>query len=373
MQHPESDEVSQTEQRLDDILTACGMKRHAIEGDGNCCFSAVAFSLIINSSQTTPDIFSNLQLDLTGDLHTVSMQLRSLAVDEWTQNPQDYEGFVPVIDIQQEATKFLQSGYFYGDLADTIVLALSNSLGLPFIIFSSSMCQPVITITPRHLKSPIPIYLAFNQSGAGHYDSVVLCASPIKPLAVPSSTRISDDGPCSCGKNDKMNKSHCHPITSKYTTVVYCKCCKNNKPCTNMCKCKMCKNPFGTRKITADTSEVHVSRKRPRHQWQIHVSKSVKFAIDVGEDVNTGSRSMLEFFVLESILKHCLQEKIEIIPANIEKIFNAIVEIADTLDVKLQIGRKSLEHIKCFLREHDHTVHVFKALCFAQLENECTQ
>ena len=66
-----------------------------------------------------------------------------------------------------------------------------------------------------------------------------------------------------------------------------------------MCRCKMCKNPFG-RKITTDISEV--CRKRPKHEWQVHVPKSIKFATDAGEHINTGSRSMLEFFVLVKAL-----------------------------------------------------------------------
>ena len=165
----------------------------------------------------------------------------------------------------------MQSGYFYGELADTIVVALSNLLGLPFIVFSSSVCQPVITITPRHLQIPVPVYLAFNQSGAGHYDGVVLCDSDqIQPVALPLTSESDayiaggDVGACSCGKNDKMKRSHCHPVTSKYTTLVRCKCCKESKPCTNSCRCNNCNNPFGRKLITTEAKQA--LRKRPRQQ-----------------------------------------------------------------------------------------------------------
>ena len=105
-------------------------------------------------------------------------------------NQQGYEGFLPEVDIQQEAVKFLQSGYFYGDLADTILMALSNIPGLPLIVFTSSNCQSVITITSRHLNVPIPLHLAFNHSGAGHYDAAVSCDSE------PSLRSDVCDGPC---------------------------------------------------------------------------------------------------------------------------------------------------------------------------------
>lgn len=63
------------------------------------------------------------------------MKLRNLTVAKWKSNQQNYEGFVPGVDIQQEAMKFMQNGYFCGELADSIVLALYNLLGLPFIVF----------------------------------------------------------------------------------------------------------------------------------------------------------------------------------------------------------------------------------------------
>jgi hypothetical protein len=57
-------------------------------------------------------------------------------MQEWISNAHDYKGFVLGIDVKQEALKYLEDGYFFGDLADTIVLALSNMLGLSFITFT---------------------------------------------------------------------------------------------------------------------------------------------------------------------------------------------------------------------------------------------
>ena len=237
--HPSSNadnaEHELSEKRLDCVLKGWGMKRHYIEGDGNCCFSAVAFSLSNNAAlilEYNSEFFASLGINPNDDLQSRSMQLRNLTVTEWTNNSQEYEGFVPEVNIADEAKKFLVSGYFYGDLADTIVLALSNTLGLPFIIFSSSICQPVITITPRNLKAPTPIYLAFKQCGPGHYDAAVVCSTGSKnalPVPICASDEKAAESSCSCGKNDKMNKSHCHPTQSKYTTIVKCICVKNNK------------------------------------------------------------------------------------------------------------------------------------------------
>jgi len=98
------------------------MKRHYIEGDGNCSFPAVAFSLLTHSpliSQHSPQFFSNLGIDRSNDLKSVGMKLRNLTVAEWKCNQQDYERFFPDVDIQEEAIKFMRSGYFFfGKLAE---------------------------------------------------------------------------------------------------------------------------------------------------------------------------------------------------------------------------------------------------------------
>ena len=47
------------------------------------------------------------------------------------------------------------------------------------------------------------------------------------------------------------------------------------------------------------------------------------------------------------------------------------MEISDTLNKELPIGTKSIDDVELFLKEHDHIVEVFKALCLAQIENEC--
>ena len=125
----EHDCHSEIDRRLNDLLKAWGMKRHHIDGDGNCCFSAVAHGLLRQSTMIChqcPHFFSSIGLQTEGnDVKTVSEHLRHLTIEEWRLNQQDYEGFVPGIDVQQEAKKFSESGYFLGDLADTIVLALS--------------------------------------------------------------------------------------------------------------------------------------------------------------------------------------------------------------------------------------------------------
>ena len=51
------------------------------------------------------------------DMQAIAIQLRHLAVAEWTENYCYYQDFLP--------------GFYYRDIADTMILALSNALQLP--------------------------------------------------------------------------------------------------------------------------------------------------------------------------------------------------------------------------------------------------
>ena len=195
-------------------------------GDGNCCFTAVAFSLI-NNTPILQDhhkyYLQSIGLDLLADMESVALQLRQLTVKEWLDHSSRYEGFLVDIAIEDEAPKFLVPGYFHGDLADTMLTALSNALQTPIIVFSSIACHPYFCLTPRTQPIPVPLMLAFNQSGAGHYDGVVA-----NPTTIPSAT---DSVRCGCGKNDTSGQTHCHEQGSKYTTNIHCVCVKAGVGC----------------------------------------------------------------------------------------------------------------------------------------------
>ena len=108
------------------------------------------------------------------DVNVLSKTLRELAVKEWRENEDEYQGFLVHSNVSEEAEHFLQCGYFEGELGDTMVLALSNALGLPIIVFSSIPNHRFISIFPRQVNISFPIYLAYTHCGPGHYDGVVM-------------------------------------------------------------------------------------------------------------------------------------------------------------------------------------------------------
>lgn len=288
-------------ERLSNILDSCSMNKYPIVGDGNCCFSAVAFSLINNSNEIcSPDkqFLSTLGLDFSMDVKTMAMQLRRILVSEWIENESWYKSKDFVVNdlcMEDEAQKFLISGNYYGDLADIMLNGLSNALRAPIIVFTSTAHHPFLCLTPQRQEQRIliPIVVAFTQFGPGHYDGVV-------PRTTGNDPEI-EKLKCKCGKNDNKGGSHCQEIQSKYTTTCRCPCKKNNSECTTACRCKNCKNPHGQRSI-----EDVPKRKRFKHDWQQyeHMS-SIEFAQSKREKITSGPLTKVEFFILENILRYC--------------------------------------------------------------------
>ena len=106
------------------------------------------------------------------DLNSLSSVLRHLIVAEWKRNVPIYQEFSPNVDVVQEADKFLIPGFYYGDLADTMILTLANVLQATIVVFSLIECHPVFCITPRTQTIPVPFMVAFTQCGSGHYDGI---------------------------------------------------------------------------------------------------------------------------------------------------------------------------------------------------------
>ena len=163
----------------------------------------------------------SLGIDASITLTDLATKLRQATVSEWLNNPEYYESFLTNISVRDEAPKFLQPGYFHGDL---MLTALSNALQAPFIVFSSIACHPIFCVEPTKQVMIQPLFVAYNQSGPGHFDGVV-------PISEKRPQDLSDPkvSTCSCGKNTKTSDiNSCCQKQSKYTTTVRCPCLKKH-------------------------------------------------------------------------------------------------------------------------------------------------
>jgi post-segregation antitoxin (ccd killing protein) len=77
------------------LLPVKGLKMVTVQGDGNCCFTAVANALSMNESamERAKAFLSGIDIS-TSNCTSLAMVLRHLAVKEWKENIDYYEGFI---------------------------------------------------------------------------------------------------------------------------------------------------------------------------------------------------------------------------------------------------------------------------------------
>ena len=68
-----------------------------------------------------------------------------------------------------------QSGQYTGDVGDLMVLTVANILHVPTTIFTLVPNMPVICVMPTSQSVILtqPLFVAFTQSGPGHYDAFI--------------------------------------------------------------------------------------------------------------------------------------------------------------------------------------------------------
>ena len=131
-------EYEQHQNRLTNNVASWGFQLHPVAGDGNCCFSALAFTIHAQQQDIElrlPQLFVDLSIEINASIADIAYQLRRVAVDEWMNNADEYQHFLDGEHmVREEAPMFLQQGHFFGPLGNTMVVAISNALGLPVII-----------------------------------------------------------------------------------------------------------------------------------------------------------------------------------------------------------------------------------------------
>ncbi len=172
-------------------------------------------NIVSQEDHSTTRTFLSENMGINNDMSIpdVAQRLRTLMVTEWTTNPDRYQPFLSTT-LETEAQLFRQSGYFMGELSNTMPLALVNILSSPVLLFTSMETIPVLIITPSTMREAVPrVYLAFNQFGAGHYDAINIVSCDMEQTCENkrSNTPMEemDSSPiilaCSCGKNAKRS------------------------------------------------------------------------------------------------------------------------------------------------------------------------
>ena len=225
--HPYSSvmcDYEKASEKLNTVARNYGFEVVQVPGDGDCCFSSVGFAIErffdIDPSPLT-DHFTAIKIYKDQDQDQVerALRLRELLVLEWLgDNSHEYEMFLTIADkssFYEMGQKFIQRGVFDCELGDSVLLAPSNVLKCPIVIFTSIDTYPVIPLIPREAPlSAVPIYVAFNQSGKGHYDAINV--SQIEANISAKIQTKSIENPCTCGLGSDKNteKTFCTDYSS---------------------------------------------------------------------------------------------------------------------------------------------------------------
>jgi hypothetical protein len=229
------------------------MVRVNISPNGDCFFLSVAYALLndIIPNQNIPSD-AHKHLDTIGliketsyDANDMSSTLRILIVREWMNNPDQYKPFLDSqIEFETEASLFLNGGHFASQLGNSMPLAMANVLKIPMVVMTQMDNFSIIPITPRESLQSLPVFIAFDHTGAGHYDAVMQ-VQPSEPTSENSTydckKEVSPDG-CRCGQGAKKKEA---VISSCDQFKKRCKCFQSITGCTEKCQCLGCKNPYG--------------------------------------------------------------------------------------------------------------------------------
>ena len=168
---------------MDAVLKAHGLERVPVAKDGNCLFASVSFSLLqlLTTDGCSLELQQHLNpIGITGDrtLPELIKLLRKLVVDEFLScNSVEYSSFLLSVEhssYEETAKRFDQDGFFDCELGNAVNSALANILRTSLVVFSSLENYPILRIIPKNDPvSNVPVYLAFEQIGPGHYDAVI--------------------------------------------------------------------------------------------------------------------------------------------------------------------------------------------------------
>lgn len=321
-------------------------------GDGNCCFTSLATS--IKHCSTIADTDSQLSTTLSADISKqdiadIAHELRCGMVEELRQNSDYYKGFLSAeLDIQVEADRFLQDGFFDAELGNLMISSLSNFLGTPIIVFTSIRDVPLLHFAPKEPVVQVPILVAYNQSGLGHYDSVAFVENSSHNTSVTQNCMKLYS--CSCGKNDHIQQSRC-VMSSSYSSR--CPCLKAKSKCTTKCNCRGCQNPYGKDQTTLQP--IKCSKKRKRHSLQIKSKSTAEVVSERSLKVATGPWSLIECYVLEGIISRIKSTSVE----QIYQAYCEIVDYSEFFDLNIPIGIKSVNSVAAKIKQHLHQKKIF--------------
>ena len=91
-----------------------------------------------------------------------------------------------------------------------MALAMANLLNLPIVVITQMEIMSVVPATPRETLQCLPIFVAFDHSGEGHYDAVAHSTNHSVATETQSCSVCSiatNPESCRCGQGARKKKN----------------------------------------------------------------------------------------------------------------------------------------------------------------------
>ena len=247
----------------------------------------------------------NLNLCLDSDIGFIVLHLHKLLVSEWLENASQYEDFVTgqEISFEELASSYTGRGVFAGELGNIMAVGLANVLRINLVLFTSMEKMKTIPIVLCNGA----IYLAFNNSGCGHYDAVVKSAKhALNPEELPATETKTTEHEnqerkgCRCGRGaarQNKDKKFCFQVPGERRSR--CLCFRDMKKCSSACSCFNCNNPHGARSNSTTETSTSTKRNRGKQSLQGLRKTSLEYMLQCGEKPKDTTRNRMEKYVLQ--------------------------------------------------------------------------
>ena len=340
-------DTEECDDRLNSVLNAYQLQQLPMPGDGDCFLHCISITLrsFLTRNQENSNLITylksigiNTEMSNEDEINV----LRQLIVQEFTgPNRHLYEPFMitsTTDSYDTEAQKFLQPGHYDSELGNCVPLAMSNILQIPLVIFTSMENYPITQVIPRtRVLSEVPIYLAYNHGGSGHYNLAVEVTrtqsnaataevtgkEPEKHLQVEVDVPSLHEAGCSCGRGNagKTGKSEfCKYYRSR------CPCFRNLRRCSDKCSCRLCANPFGS-KVQEKGILGPLPRKRQKQDLQQDIKQTDKgYMEQKTEEPIATSWTEDELYVIEALILYLLVTSQDITPDRIFAEYHKIIQ-----------------------------------------------
>lgn len=115
----------------------------------------------------------SFDLGLYKSIEEDATTLRLLFTKEVSENLDVYKKWVNLSDCeaQYEIEQFSKPGWFSSDIGDLCVMVCSRIVQSPIVVITSYIHAPYLPFVPEKLSSSQPLFIAFDHTAPGHYDS----------------------------------------------------------------------------------------------------------------------------------------------------------------------------------------------------------